>query len=194
MIVLASTSQTRQHMLLRAGVTFSAIRPDVDERLLVSCNSHWSPAETALKLAQAKALDVSVRFPDALVIGADQVLALGDLVYSKPASVAQCRQHLRQLRGKTHSLISSVVCARSGSNCWSHTDEAFLTMRSFTDEFLEAYLQQTGTDCTSSVGGYKIEGTGLQLFEEVRGDYFTILGLPLIPLLGQLRSAGEIAA
>ena len=192
MIVLASTSPTRQSMLRNAGLSFVAEAPRVDERALVSTNPRWSPSETAEKLAEAKAKDVSLRHAQATVIGADQVLALGNKVYSKPASILQCREHLLELRGNTHTLVSSVVCARDGKTDWSHTAEALLTMRNFSDEFLDDYLSRVGKDCTSSVGGYKIEGRGLQLFERVAGDHFTILGLPLLPLLDHLRTVGDI--
>ena len=192
MIILASTSQTRQSMLRNAGLAFTSVAPGVDEAHLVASNPSWSPREVALQLAEAKAADVSRRHPDALVIGADQVLALGNRVYAKPTTMQQCRQHLLELKGQTHVLISSVVCARSGATQWFHTAEASLEMRQFSDEFLEQYLSMVGADCTSSVGGYKIEGLGLQLFENVEGDHFTILGMPLLPLLSFLRSTGEI--
>lgn len=192
MIILASTSPTRQGMLSNSGLQFNAVAPCVDERDLMNRHQHWSPSETALKLAEAKAVEVSAKFPDAVVIGADQVLASGTTIYSKPSGRDQCRQHLRELRGRMHSLISGVACARNGMVEWSHIAEARLTMRMFSDDFLETYLDAVGTDCTTSVGGYKIEGLGVQLFEKVKGDHFTILGLPLIPLLEHLRAAGEI--
>jgi septum formation protein len=192
MIVLASTSPTRQAMLRNAGLAFTAISPDVDERELVARHPDWTPEDTALKLAEAKAIDVSVRHPDAVVIGADQVLALDSKVYAKPSSIEECRQHLLELRGKSHQLISSVACAQGGLVKWSHTAEALLKVRPFSDRFLTQYLDEMGNDCMSTVGGYRIEGLGLQLFEEINGDHFTILGLPLIALLKQLRSMGEI--
>jgi septum formation protein len=192
MIILASTSPTRQALLRNAGITFRSIAPEVDERTLAARHPGLSPAGTAQMLAEAKAIDVSRRFADATVIGADQVLALGSKVYAKPSGRDECRQHLRELRGRTHQLISAVVCARGGRAEWSHIAEALLTVRSFSDSFLESYLDTVGEDCTSSVGGYKIEGLGIQLFEEVTGDHTTILGLPLIRLLDHLRRAGEL--
>lgn len=192
MIVLASTSLTRQTMLKNAGVPFTAMSPAVDERALVADHPDWKPAEIAVKLAEAKAIDVSLRIPDAIVIGADQVLALGDRIFSKPRDQQECRRHLMELRDKTHSLISGIVCARNGKPTWTLSDEALLTMRNFSDAFMDSYLDAIGNDCTTSVGGYKIEGRGLQLFETVKGDHFTILGLPLIPLLNYLRRDGEI--
>ena len=194
MIVLASTSATRQSMLRNAGLTFIAAKPAVDEKALAAANPHWLPRETAIKLAEAKALDVSHNHPGAFVVGADQVLALGEKIYGKPHDRAHCRQQLLELRSHTHALISAVVLARDGKMFWSHADEARLSMRDYSDGFIEAYLDAIGDDCTTSVGGYKIEGRGVQLFESVAGDHFTILGLPLVPLLEKLREAGEIAA
>lgn len=194
MIVLASTSPTRQAMLRNAGLPFSPVAPHVNETQLISENPHWTPQQTALSLAQAKALDVSCRTADAHVIGADQVLALDGKVYGKPRDRAECHAQLIELRGKTHALISAVVLARDGAVLWTHASEALLTMRDYSNAFLESYLDEIGDDCRSSVGGYKIEGRGVQLFQSVVGDHFTILGLPLVPLLDRLRSAGEIAS
>lgn len=194
MIVLASTSATRQSMLRHAGLTFNAVSPDVDEKALVSANPQWQPAETALRLAEAKAIDVSRHHPDAFVIGADQVLALGRTIYGKPHDREHCRTQLLELRGRTHVLLSAVVLAHAGTSVWTHVDEALLTMRQFSDNFLDSYLDAIGDDCTTSVGGYKIEGRGVQLFESISGDHFTILGLPLVPLLGRLREEGLILA
>lgn len=192
MIVLASTSPTRQAMLRSAGLEFSSTAPQVDERALVAAHPEWPPADVALRLAEAKAEEVSRRHPQSIVIGADQVLALGSRVYSKPRDTADCRKQLQELRGQTHLLISAVVCARGGTATWSHVAEARLTMRDFSDDFVEQYLAKIGSDCTSSVGGYKIEGLGLQLFEQVDGDHFTILGLPLIPLMNHLRGTEDL--
>ena len=192
MIILASTSPTRQSLLRNAGLSFEAIAPDVDERALVAEHPEWTPEDVALKLAEAKAIEVSSRYPGAIVIGADQVLALGSKVYSKPRNAIYCREQLLELRAKTHALISGVVWARKGNPVWTFSDQALLTMRDFSEEFLDSYLTATGDDCTTSVGGYKIEGRGLQLFDSIKGDHFTILGLPLIPLLHYLRQEGEI--
>ncbi len=194
MIVLASTSSTRQSMLRNAGIAFSSAAPGVDERALVDANPNWPPRETALQLAAAKAKDVSLRHTGAWVIGADQVLAFGSKILGKPHDRQRCRDQLRELRGKAHVLISAVVLARDGKALWEHADEAQLTMRNFSEEFLETYLDAIGDDCTTSVGGYKIEGHGVQLFSSVAGDHFTILGLPLVPLLARLRESGEIAS
>lgn len=194
MIILASTSATRQALLRNAGLDFAAYAPQVDEKKLVRENPQWLPRETALKLAEAKALDVSLGHVGAFVIGADQVLALGNKVYGKPRDRAHCREQLAELRGHSHSLISAVVLARDGKMVWSFADEATLRMRDYSDNFIETYLDEVGDDCTTSVGGYKIEGRGVQLFASISGDYFTILGLPLLALLDRLRELGEIGS
>lgn len=181
-------------MLRGAGLEFSSAAPMVDEKALVAANPQWSPRETALQLAMAKANEVSRRHAGACVIGADQVLALGTKVFGKPRDRRHCSDQLRELRGRTHALISAVAIARDGDIVWTHADEALLTMRDFSDEFLEVYLDAIGDDCTTSVGGYKIEGRGVQLFSAVAGDHFTILGLPLVAMLDHLRHAGEIAS
>ncbi len=192
MIILASTSPTRQAILRAAGLAFTSIASEVNEQELILQNPQWTVSETASKLAEAKAIRVSEHNRDAFVIGADQVLALGNTVLTKPAGVEQCRQQLLQLRGKTHALISSVVCARNGKREWSHMEEALLSMRPFSESFLNQYLDSVGEDCTSSVGGYKIEELGIQLFNDIRGDHYVILGLPLIPLLDYLRKVEEV--
>ncbi len=192
MIILASTSQTRQTILSNAGLKFTSERPEVDERRFVAENPQWTPEDISLRLAELKACDVSRRHPDALVIGADQVLALGPKVYSKPTDIEDCRRQLHELRGQTHRLISSAVCARQGVPVWSSTDVATLAMRLFSDAFLEHYLASNGANSMASVGGYQVEGLGIQLFSEISGDYFTILGLPLLPLLDYLRAESEL--
>jgi septum formation protein len=193
MIILASTSPTRQALLRNAGLEFTVTAPWVNERELASRNPGLSPSGLAQILAEAKAVEVSSRFPEAIVIGADQVLALGSRIFTKPTGREDCREQLQSLRGRTHALISSVACAQDGRVEWSHTAEAFLAVRSFSDQFLENYLDAVGDDCKASVGGYKIESLGIQLFEEVTGDHTTILGLPLLPLLDHLRRVGELS-
>jgi septum formation protein len=194
MLILASTSPTRQAMLRDAGLTFTSVPPDVDEPNLVRQHPGWTPADIARELAAAKAAEVSSRYEEALVVGADQVLALGHTAYSKPRDRHDCERQLRELRGKTHHLLSGVACAKAGKNIWSTVETAELTMRAFSDDFIPHYLDSIGSDCTTSVGGYKIEGLGVQLFERISGDHFTILGLPLLALLAFLRRTGEIAA
>lgn len=135
-------------------------------------------------------MDISRQFQHDLVIGADQILALGDRRYDKPKTRDEARTQLLELRGWPHKLISAVSCARDGKALWSHVDVATLTMRSFSEKFLEDYLDTMKEDVTSSVGGYKLETIGVQLFDTIAGDYFTILGLPLLPLLGYLRREG----
>lgn len=192
MIILASTSPTRQLMLTNAGVNFTSAQPDVDELCLLAEHPAWSPPEASLKLAAAKAKDVSLRNPKALVIGADQVLSFADRIYSKPPDIDAARRQLKALRGQTHQLISSAACARNGAQLWSITCHAVLAMRNFSDSFLENYLSRNGSKSTSSVGAYQVEGLGSQLFDTIYGDYFTVLGLPLLPLLGFLRGQGEL--
>jgi septum formation protein len=181
-------------MFQNAGLTFSAIKPDVDEGALTSDHPEWTPAETAHRLAEAKAVDVSRRNPGALTIGADQVLALGDRIFSKPHDRDSARHQLQQLRNKSHELISAVVCAVDGKPVWHHSDSARLRMRDFSDEFLESYLTANGDRTMMSVGGYQIEGLGIQLFDMIEGDFYTILGLPVLPLLGYLRKVRELTA
>ncbi len=192
MIVLASTSTTRQSMLTNAGVKFTAVRPNVDEAQLLAENPAWTPADASLCLARAKAMEVSLRNTDGLVIGADQALSFAQRIHSKPLDIEAARNQLRDLRGTTHELISSAVCTRNGSELWKITCHAQMTMRDFSDGFLDAYLSRNGARSTASVGAYQLEGLGSQLFERIDGDYFTILGLPLLPLMKFLRTEGEL--
>jgi septum formation protein len=195
-LILASASPYRRRMLEAAGVSFRAVAADVDEaalkRGLAAKSPRPSPAAVAGALAGAKAGQVSDRHPDALVIGADQVLALGDELLDKPGDLAGARLQLQRLCGRTHRLVSAVVLASAGRTLWSHADEAILTMRSFSPAFLDSYLDRAGTGLCRIVGAYEIEGLGIQLFEQVEGDHFTIIGLPLVPLLAELRSRGVI--
>lgn len=185
-------------MLEAAGLSFQVIPADVDEaalkRTLVAATPKPPPAEVALALARAKAEAVSAQNTDAAVIGADQILALSKTLFDKPGSLAAARVQLEHLRGKTHRLISAVVLAQGGKAVWHHVDEAQLTMRPFSPEFLDRYLAEAGPGLCQIVGAYEIEGPGIQLFERVEGNHFTIIGLPLVPLLAELRSRGVIAA
>jgi len=193
-IVLASTSASRRKLLSQAGLDFAAASPPVDEAGL-KADLKKTPADAgdiAEALAEAKANSVAVLRPDAYVIGADQMLDCDGTWFDKPADRADARRHLESLRGKTHRLITAAVIAREGRIIWRCRDTARLTMREFSDEFLVQYLDQAGDAVTSSVGAYQLEGLGAQLFEKIEGDFFSILGLPLIPLLGGLRHAGAL--
>ena len=197
-LILASGSPYRRKMLEAAGLSFHVVPADVDEAALKRGLAAQSPkpisAAVADALARAKAQSVSARHPDATVIGADQILALGDDLLDKPGDLAAARVQLERLRGKTHRLISAVVVAEAGKVLWTHVDEAVLTMRPFSREFLDRYLAEADPGLCQIVGAYEIEGPGIQLFERVEGDHFTIIGLPLVPLLAELRSRGVMAS
>ena len=194
MIILASTSPTRQAILRSAGLAFTAEAPSVDERQLAARNHQWSPAELAENLACAKAMDVSSRNPAATTIGADQVLACEGVTYNKPRDLEDCRRQLLSLRGRSHRLFSAVACARDHRLQWQTTEIATLHMRNFSESFLDTYLRTYAQYASGSVGGYQIESAGIQLFDDIEGGHFTILGLPLLPLLDYLRNAGIIPA
>ncbi len=195
-LILASGSPYRRQMLEAAGLSFEVVVADVDETRLKQALASRSPkphaAEVAETLARAKAEAVSAGHPEALVIGADQVLALGDELLDKPGSAAAARAQLARLRGNTHRLISAVVLAQGGHVLWCHSDEAALAMRAFSNAFLDSYIAKAGPGIHHIVGAYEIEGRGVQLFDRVAGDHFTIVGLPLVPLLAELRSRGVI--
>lgn len=181
-------------LLNHAGITFSALAAEIDEREieLPLQNSGASPADIAVELAKAKAIEVSQRYPQALVIGSDQTLSLGDRVFHKPESMAAAGRHLQSLSGKTHQLNSAVALAAHGQIVWQHLSVARLTMRALSEGFIDRHLGRVGERILSSVGAYQYEGEGVQLFEQIDGDYFTIVGLPLLPLLEQLRQRGQI--
>ncbi len=193
-LVLASASSSRRMLMENAGLNFQAVAAQIDERAVEREIEHRAlgPDELALELASSKALEVSGRFPQALVIGCDQTMSLGTQVFHKPADRAEARANLMLLRGRTHRLNSGVVLVRGGREIWRHLSTADLAMREFSDTFLEDYLVRCGEDVMKSVGCYQLEGIGIQLFNSISGDYFTILGLPLLPLLGQLRTLGEL--
>jgi septum formation protein len=197
-IILASTSRARREMLAAAGVPFTVEAADVDEpairKTLLAAGSAATPPQIADALARAKAEDVSQRHKGSLVIGGDQVLALGTELLTKAKDEATARATLKKLRGKTHELHSAVALAADGKVLWTHTGTARLKMRDFSDAFLEEYLTRAGDRIGQSVGAYELEGLGVQLFDKIEGDYFTILGLPLLPLLAELRAQGMIAA
>jgi septum formation protein len=195
-IILASQSEIRRQMLERAGIAVTICPADIDEATIRTAisndNEDLEPGDMATILAQAKAVSVSERNHGALVIGADQVLVCDGVRYDKPVDADAARDQLLTLRGKTHTLVSAVACARNGTVTWFHDQTAHLTMRSFSNGFLGSYMARVGADVTSSVGAYKLEGLGVQLFETVEGDYFTILGLPLLALLEFLRGEGAL--
>ena len=191
-LILASGSRARRSMLEAAGVTFEVIPADVDERgiqdRIISDDPRVPRANIAEALARAKAEKVSADHPGTLVIGSDQVLALGSEILEKPATVEDARASLTKLRGAKHALHSSAALARNGTSDWAKTSTASLEMRAFSDAALEAYLARVGDTILGSVGAYQIEGPAIQLFERVEGDHFTILGMPLLPLLAELRA------
>jgi septum formation protein len=193
-LVLASTSRIRSELLTKAGVPFETLRPEVDEDALKASAKGLSPGDLARSLAAAKAVSVANRLPGLLVIGADQVLNLEGKVFDKPGSREEARQQLLQLRGRAHILETAVCCAKAGDVVWQHLGRATLTMRLFSESFLDDYLSRMGSQIMTSVGAYKLEGLGAQLFATIDGDYFTILGLPLLPLLDFLRRNEALAA
>lgn len=195
-LILASGSRTRRQMLAAAGVAARAVPADVDEAAirdtLTANDNRIDPLDIAEVLARAKAQAVSAQHPEALVIGADQILALDERIFSKPDDLAAARLYLRELRGRTHQLHCAVALAHAGDVVWAHGDTAHMSMRAFSDAFLERYLDDAGPIVCESVGAYQLEGPGVQLFDRIEGDYFTILGLPLLPLLAELRGRGVI--
>jgi septum formation protein len=193
-LILASGSPFRKAVLANAGIGFDVERPSIDERAVEAPlqQSGVSPEDVALVLATAKANDVSERNPGALVIGSDQTMSLGDEVFHKPADMEGARRHLLKLSGRTHQLNSAVVIVRDGETLRSHVGVARLTMRALSPAFIGQHLARVGDNALASVGGYQIEGEGIQLFERIEGDHFTIIGLPLLPLLKALRDLGAI--
>lgn len=192
-LILASGSSTRRKLLEAAGIEFRVVPADVDEDAIRVClGPDTRPERVAQILARAKSEEVSSRHPSALVIGADQVLALGDTIYTKAPDIAAARRTLRSLAGRSHRLLAAVSIAKGGAETWCHLEAAMLAMRDFTDEFLDDYVSRAGDRVCASVGAYELEGRGIQLFEAINGDYFTILGLPLLPLMAELRRQGAI--
>lgn len=196
-IVLASGSRARREMLAAAGVPFTVQAADVDEPAirarLFDEDKHIAPKKVAEVLAIAKAEDVSGKRPGCVIIGADQVLALDDALLSKAQSVEAAREALKRLRGRTHELHSAVAFAEDGKASFTHVATARLAMRDFSDAFLDDYLNRAADRVTQTVGAYELEGLGIQLFEQIDGDYFTILGMPLMPVLAELRWRGILS-
>ena len=189
-LILASQSPARKMLLANAGISFEAVPADIDERSLQKNSGLSAPGEIAGLLAREKACFVSSKNPGRYVIGADQTLALGSRLFSKPAGRAQAADQLRLLAGGTHELHSAVAVARDGKIVFSDVSVARMTMRRLDESAIEAYLDQAGQAVTTSVGAYQLEGLGVHLFERIEGDHFTILGLPLLPLLAFLRGEG----
>lgn len=194
MLLLASSSQIRLSLLQNAGVPTTAHPARIDEQAIRQslAAEDAKPRDLADTLAELKARKIAQRHPQALVLGCDQVLALNELVYAKPANLDEARLHLTQLRGKTHHLYSAMVLYDQGEPIWRHIGTARLTMRDFSDAYLQEYLDRNWPAIATSVGGYQLEGEGIRLFSAVEGDYFTILGLPLLPLLAYLSLRGFV--
>ena len=192
-LILASGSQARQTMLRQVGVKCFTIPADLDEAAVKQGGTDDSPA-LALALASAKAARVAENYPRALVIGADQLLVCDGRRFDKPAGLAQAAEHLQFLSGRAHTLVTAVSVHRGAAQAWSHVAQARLTMRPLSEAFIAQYLEAEGEGVCAAVGAYQLEGRGAQLFSQIEGDFFTILGLPLLPLLGFLRAAGELPA
>lgn len=193
-VILASASTARASLLRGAGVEVRIEPARIDEgEIKRSLDADGAPSsEAALILAEMKAQKISALKPDALVIGADQILECNGAWFDKPPDPDHLRAHLMALRGKAHDLQSAVCVVKAGSMIWHTVSKATLTMRPFSDAFLASYLAASGPEELESVGGYRLEGHGAQLFDRIEGDYFTILGLPLLPLLDFLRHHGVV--
>lgn len=192
-LMLASKSAARRALLEAAGVPIEIEAADIDERGIEARAGLQEADMVAALLAREKAKAVAGKHADRMVLGADQTLALGTRRFSKAVDRKGAREQIAALRGKTHALHSAVAVVQGGAVVFEHVDAAHLTMRNFSDAFLDDYLETVGANAMASVGGYQLEGLGLQLFERVEGDHFTVLGLPLIPLLDWLRRAGHLA-
>jgi septum formation protein len=195
-LILASTSPFRRMLMENAGLRFSAVAADIDERAIEDgmLATERTGEGVARRLAAEKALDVSRHNPDAYVIGSDQTMSLDGVLFHKPKSSDEARRQLATLAGRTHRLNSAIAIARDGKVVHAFVSYADLAMRPFSDRFLDAYIKSVGDKALQSVGGYQLEGEGIQLFEKIDGDYFTILGLPLLPLLETLRKLDVIDA
>lgn len=195
-LILASQSPFRRMLMENAGLAFETQAAQIDERAAETAlaASNPTPQEIAQALAVEKARDVASRNPGALVIGSDQTLSLDGRVFHKPADMTEAKGHLTAMSGRTHSLNCGIALVRNDETLWRHVSVAHLTMRPLTEDFIDRHLARVGRRVLASVGAYQLEGEGVQLFERIEGDYFTILGLPLLPLLAQLRDLGAIDA
>jgi septum formation protein len=187
-LILASQSRTRQALLANAGIDFEAVPADIDEREIQQASGLSAPGDIAALLARRKALSVSLRRPGRFVVGADQTLTRGARLFTKPAGRAQAAEQLRVLAGGSHELHSAVAVARDGAILFEGVSIARMTIRQLGEREIGAYLDAVGEAVTTSVGAYQLEGLGVHLFEHIEGDHFTVLGLPLLPLLAFLRS------
>jgi septum formation protein len=192
-LILASQSRARQMLLADAGIEFVAIPAKIDERAIQQSSGLASPSDIAALLAREKARSVSLDHSGRFVVGADQTLILDKRLFSKPAGRNQAAEQLRALAGRSHELHSAVAVARDGEIIFEAASIANMTMRPLNEAEIEAYLNEVGEAVTSTVGAYQLEGLGVHLFERIEGDHFTILGLPLMPLLGYLRSERLLA-
>lgn len=195
-LILASQSPFRRMLMENAGLTFQTQAAEIDERAVEAALAAHNPTPQAIAeaLAIEKARDVARRSPGSLVIGSDQTLSLDGRVFHKPADMAEAKSHLMAMSAKTHSLNCGIALVRDGETLWSAVSVATLTMRPLSAAFIDRHLARVGTRVLASVGAYQLEGEGVQLFERIEGDYFTILGLPLLPLLAKLRDLGAIDA
>jgi len=193
-LILASASSSRKKLLAAAGVSFTADPADLDEARLMAGLKEAGADVMASSLAEQKALAVSRRHPGKLVLGGDSVIAFEGAYLSKCASLDQARALLARLSGKTHLLVSAAALARDGALLWTHASPCRMTMRELSPQFLDDYLAQEGAAILSSVGCYHFEGRGAQLFDRVDGDYFSVLGLPLLPVLARLRMEGALTS
>ncbi len=193
-LILASASPSRARLLAAAGIAVTIEPAAIDEGAIKKDHRRRGrdAVDCALALAEAKAIEVGRRYPQAFVIGADQLLVCGEDWFDKPGDTEGAREQLLALRGRTHELVTAAVVIRSGETVWRHVARPRLTMRNFSDGFLDAYLAAEGTGILGSVGAYRLEAVGIQLFTRIEGDYFAILGLPLLELLGFLRECGLV--
>lgn len=192
-LILASQSESRRAMLGAAGVAYTAIPARIDEDAVKAAMAGAAPRDLADALAELKALKVSASRPDALVLGSDSLVALADgTILDKPRDRTDAAAHLRAMSGARHDIVSAAVLARGGQAVWRHVDAAKLHVRPLSEAFIESYLDAEWPAIAACVGCFRIEGPGVQLFARIVGDHFTVLGMPLLPVLGQLRVLGAM--